>query len=102
MLRLNWKYWSEVRRILVFAMIFDGIPNWAQANGKATIRIPDQVPISVRLDQNTTAERASSIALIENEGGKMVIHKRVETFKNPRELDQSYGWGLKWTAGMKD
>lgn len=101
-LRINGKFWKEVKRLLPFAMIFDGLPNWSQAMGRATIRVPDQVPVSARLDQNTQSDRACSIALIENEGGKIVIHKRVETFRNPRELDQFYAWGLRWTAGMKD
>ena len=83
-------------------MIFDGIPNWAKANGRARILVPEQVPVSVRLDQATVDQRVCSIALLENESGKMVIHKRVETFKNPRELDQQYGWGLRWSAGTKD
>lgn len=101
-MRINGKRWDEIRRLLFFAMIFDGIPNWAKANGRARILVPEQVPVSVRLDQATVDQRVCSIALLENESGKMVIHKRVETFKNPRELDQQYGWGLRWSAGTKD
>jgi tellurite resistance protein TerA len=101
-MRLNGKRWDEVRRLLFFAMIFEGVPNWAKANGRARILVPEQVPVSVRLDMATMDQRVCSIALIENEGGKMVVHKRVETFKNPRELDQHYGWGLRWSAGTKD
>ena len=102
LLRINGRFWKEVRRVLVFAMIFEGVPDWSKAQGKATIRVPDQVPVSVRLNQSTSGDRACSVAMIENEGGKLVLHKRIETFKNPRELDRFYGWGLQWTAGMKD
>lgn len=100
--RINGLKWGEIRRVLFFAMIFNGVPNWSKANGRARILVPDQVPVSVRLDQPTVDQRVCSIALIENEGGRMVIHKRVETFKTPRDLDQQYGWGLRWSAGTKD
>lgn len=99
---VNGKKWVEIKRLLFFAMIFKGAPNWSKANGRARILVPDQVPISVRLDQPTVDRRVCSIALVENEGGKIVVHKRVETFKNPRELDTQYGWGLRWSAGTKD
>jgi len=101
-IRINGRFWGEIRRILLYAMIFEGQPNWAIAQGHAQIRVKDELPVGVRLNQNTNAHRACSIALIENVDGKMAIHKRVETFKNPKELDQHYGWGLRWTAGAKD
>jgi len=101
-IRINGARWNEVTRILVYAMIFDGAPNWALASGRCVIRVPDQVPISVKLDQNVNDRRACTIALIENDGGHLSIQKRVEAFRNPREMDDYYGWGLRWSAGTKD
>lgn len=101
-IRINGTRWAEIRRILLYAMIFEGAPNWQAAQGRVSIRVPDQLPVGVKLDQNTTDKRACTIALLENVDGKLGIHKRVETFKNPRELDQFYNWGLQWKAGAKD
>ncbi len=101
-LRINGNRWDEVRRILIYAMIFEGVPNWAKALGRATIKVPDQLPVGIKLDQNVNNMRVCSIALLENRHGKMAIHKRVETFKNPRELDEAYQWALQWKAGIKD
>jgi tellurite resistance protein TerA len=102
LIRINGNRWSEVKRLLIYAMIFEGTPNWAQAGGRAVIKVADQLPVSVKLDQNVNNKRACSICVLENIDGKFAIHKRVETFKNPRELDEAYGWGLQWKAGAKD
>lgn len=101
-IRINGPRWNEISRILVYAMIFDGPPNWSAAAARCAIRVPDQVPVNVKLDQNVNDKRACTIALIENAGGHLTVQKRVETFRNPREVDEFYGWGLRWTAGTKD
>lgn len=101
-IRINGARWNEITRILVYAMIFEGAPNWSQASGRCVIRVPDQMPLNVKLDQNVNDKRACTIALIENDNGHISIQKRVEAFKNPREVDLFYGWGLRWGAGTKD
>lgn len=101
-LRINGVFWHEVNRLLVFAMIFEGMPDWKNSMGKASIIIPDHPPVSVRLDECEGKNRTCSIALIENVDGKIVINKCLDTYKNPRELDVAFGWGLRWTAGLKD
>lgn len=101
-IRINGARWSEISRILFYAMIFDGPPNWSQASARCVLRVPDQMPISVKLDQNANDKRACSIAMVENVGGHLVVQKRVETFRNPKELDQHYNWGLRWSVGTKD
>lgn len=101
-IRINGVRWNEITRILVYAMIFEGSPNWALASGRCVIRVPDQMPLNVKLDQNVNDKRACTIALIENDGGHISIQKRVEAFKNPREVDLYYGWGLRWGAGTKE
>lgn len=101
-LRINGARWDEVKRILVYAMIFEGEPNWAAAGGKGYVRLPEMVPIAVKLNPDAAGMRACSIAMIINENGNMVVEKLGQPFKNPRELDNHYGWGLRWTAGTKD
>ena len=101
-LRINGPRWDEIKRIVIYAMIFEGPPNWAYAGGKAVIKMPDLVPVTVKLNLNESDKRACTIAVLENIDGNLVVHKRVEAFKNPRELDMNYGWGLRWGAGTKD
>lgn len=101
-IRINGHRWSEISRILVYAMIFDGVPDWGAAAARCVIRVPDQVPVSVKLDHNVKDKRACTVALIENVDGHLTIQKRVEVFRNPRAVDDFYGWGLRWAAGTKD
>lgn len=99
-MRLNGARWPEVRRILIYAMIFEGTPNWAASQARLSLRLPDEVPVSMRLEGGD--KRVAAAALLENAGGKLVLHKLRESYNNPRELDEAYRWGLKWAAGRKD
>ena len=102
LLRVNGTRWHELRRVLVYAMIFDGVPNWTGASARASIKVPDNLPLTVRLDGVGIDKRVCTIAMLENVEGKLAVRKLVETYKNPRALDEAFSWGLRWTTGFKD
>jgi tellurite resistance protein TerA len=101
-IRINGARWNEVTRVLIYAMIFEGTPNWGQASARCTLRVPDEMPLAAKLEYDHTDKRACTALLLENAGGKLAVHKKVEAFRNPREIDDFYQWGLRWSAGMKD
>jgi tellurite resistance protein TerA len=101
-IRINGDRMSRIRRILVFAFIYKGVPNWAAADGVATVKIPGQPDIEVRLDNPAGDEGMCAIALIENDGGKLKVTKEERYFHGHPELDRAYHWGLRWVAGSKD
>lgn len=101
-IRINGDKLPEIRRILVYAFIYDGVPNWAGADGVATVRIPGQPDIEVRLDNPVAKEGMCAIALIEHDQGKLKVTKLERYFWGHREMDEAYGWGLRWVAGSKD
>ena len=100
-LYINGDRFQEIRRVLVFAFIYDGIANWTQTDGVVTIRLPDQPTVEVRLDNGTT-QVMCAIAMIENAGGRLQVTKLAEYVADHRELDQKYSFGLRWKAGAKD
>ncbi|MBK1648956.1 TerD family protein [Rhabdochromatium marinum] len=101
-LRINGQYWSHLRRVLIYAFIYEGAPNWAEADAVIHIRTPGQPEIEVRLDSHRNDRPMCAIALLENHNGAVKITKRVEYFRGHKDMDEAYHWGLDWVRGRKD
>lgn len=93
---------SAFRRILIFAMIYDGAPNWAAVDGVVTL-YPTQGPqVEVRLDSDSNQARICAIALIQNTGQGISVTREVRYVNGSQsDLDKAYNWGMKWAAGRK-
>ena len=100
-LRINGSHWDKIRRVLVFAFIYEGVPNWAATDGVATVFVPGSGPIEVRLDGGGR-QGMCAIALIENAGGELRVGRRVEYFDGHGDMDKAFGFGLRWGAGSKN
>jgi len=100
-LRINGKYWDLIQRVLVYAFIYEGSPNWAEANAKITIKTPNQPEITVDLDSHDNSKTMCGIALFENQNGAIKITKLVDYTNGHQELDRAYKWGMRWQAGRK-
>jgi tellurite resistance protein TerA len=93
---------AQIRRVLVFALIYEGAANWAAAEGVATLYPVGAAPIEVRLDDPRDGARICAIAMLENKGGELVVRREVNYINGAqRALDEAYGWGMNWTAGRK-
>jgi tellurite resistance protein TerA len=101
-LRINGARWGELRRLAIFANIYDGVPNWQQTDGVVLVSMPDQPPIEVRMTEGRNDRRLCGIVLIENDGGRLKATRIVGYFRDQQKLDQTFGWGLRWVAGSKD
>lgn len=91
-----------IKRILVFALIYEGVANWAAADGVATL-IPVSGPqVEVKLDEPRDGARICAIAMLEQAGGELVVRREVNYLDGAqRALDAAYGWGMQWQAGRK-
>jgi tellurite resistance protein TerA len=93
---------SQIKKILVFALIYEGAANWAAAKGVATLTPTGAPPIEVLLDDPRDGARICAIALITNQNGEIVINREVNYINGAqRALDEAYGWGMNWTRGRK-
>ena len=101
-MRINGNQWDNLEKVLVWAMIYEGVPNWAQADGLVSVNAPGQPPLEVRLDYGDNNSRLCAICMLENTGGGLRVTKLAEYFRDAREMDQHYGFGLRWRAGSKD
>ena len=101
-LRMNGAHWAQIRRVCIFANIYDGAPNWQKTDGVVLVTMPDQPPIEVRMTEGRNDKRLCGIVMLENEGGRLKATRLVEYVRDQEELDRLHGWGLRWVAGRKD
>lgn len=101
-LRINGSKVSQIERILVFAFIYKGVTNWSEADGVVTLKQDGGPDIVVNLDEHNNRKGMCAIAMIRNvEGETFSIERLVQYFSGHREMDEAYGWGLRWVAGSK-
>ncbi len=93
---------NEIRRILVFAFIYEGTPNWASADGVVTLFPASGPEIEVRLDESDPGAPTCVIAMLENKGGELIVRREVQYIRGGQaDVDKAYGWGMDWAAGRK-
>lgn len=100
-LRINGRYWDQIKRVLVYAFIYEGAPNWATANAVIKIKTPDQPVIIIDLDSHDNTKGMCAIAMFENVNEAIKITKLVEYKNGHQEIDRAYGWGMQWREGSK-
>ncbi|MCW2274839.1 tellurium resistance protein TerA [Rhodoblastus acidophilus] len=101
-LRINGARWGEIRRLLIYAFIYEGAPNWAATDGRITLYTPGAAPVEVPLEEGDSRKNMCAVALIENVDGQMRVSREVRYFNGHAEMDRSFHWGLRWVAGAKD
>jgi tellurite resistance protein TerA len=90
------------RRILIFAFIYEGVPNWAAADGTVTLFPTSGPQIEVRLDSPVSGARSCAIALLQNQGTGITVHREVNYINgSQRAIDEAYRWGIKWHSTHK-
>ena len=101
-LYVNLAHAAEIRRVLVFAMIYEGAASFEQARGVVTLTPVSGPAIEVALDGSGGSSRMCAIALLDNTGDGLVVRREVNYVQGTQaELDAAYGWGMRWTAGKK-
>ncbi|ONM46234.1 TerD family protein [Nocardia donostiensis] len=93
---------SAFRRILVFAMIYEGAPNWAAVDGVVTMYPTAGPQIEIRLDSAVDGARICAVALLTNTGRGLTVGREVEYVNGGQaDLDRAYRWGIRWAPGRK-
>ena len=99
---INLDQTAAIRRILVFALIYEGARNWAAVDGVVTLFPQNGPQIEVKLDYPVDGAPICAIALLQNNGGDLTVQREVRYINGAQDvLDQTYGWGLQWTPGRK-
>ncbi|MBS6025455.1 MAG: TerD family protein [Paeniclostridium sordellii] len=100
-LRFNASKISEVKRILVYTYIYEGVANWASIDGVVTIKQDSGDDIIIKMDEYSSKKRMCALAMISNENDNCIVEKIVEYYSGHQALDKAYNWGIKWHRGRK-
>jgi len=101
-LRINGNKLTSIKRILIYAFIYEGLSKWSEADGCVTITQANGPDIVINLDEHSNNKNMCAVALITNEKNQTFkIERLVQYFSGHYEMDKAFGWGLKWSAGKK-
>ncbi|WP_338883443.1 TerD family protein [Xenorhabdus sp. TH1] len=100
-LHVNGFEWKNIREVLIYAFIYEGVPSWDKTDGIVTIYVPDQPPIETRMTEGNNHKGMCAIARLVNENGAIKAERINQYFSGHKEMDRAFGWGFSWTAGKK-
>ncbi|MGH8497939.1 MAG: TerD family protein [Methylococcales bacterium] len=100
-IKINGQYWNHFKRVLVFAFIYEGVPNWAKADAIITLKMPRQPELEVCLDSHDDRKTMCAVAMLDNIDNTIRITKLVDYYSDHGAIDQAFGFGFKWQAGRK-
>jgi tellurite resistance protein TerA len=100
-LEINGDRWVDIRRVLIYAFIYEGAPNWQETDGLVRVLVPGRPEIEVRMNEFGDKRGMCAVAILENDGGQVRVTREVTFHNGHKELDKQYGWGFRWTAGRK-
>lgn len=101
-LRINGNQIANIKRVLVYTFIYEGVANWQQADATVTIKCPGQEDLIVKMDTYNSTNRMCGLALLENVNDEAFsVEKIVQFYPGHPELDKAFNWGIRWTPGRK-
>ncbi len=102
-LRINGNMVAQIKRILVYTFIYEGVANWQQADATVTIKYPGAEDIIVKMDTYNSSQTMCGLALLQNVNNETFsVEKIVQFYQGHESLDRAFGWGMRWTPGRKD
>ena len=93
---------GRFKRVLIFAMIYEGAANWAAVDGVVTLTPASGQQFEVKLDATGSGSRMCAVAQLVESGGELVFQREVQYIEGGQmALDKAYGWGMNWARGRK-
>ena len=91
-----------VKRVVFFALIYQGAPDFNSVNAKMFFKISNGETITLDLDNAGSSKPLCAAALFTNNSGQYSIQKEARYFPSHQETDKHYGFGFNWVQGSKD
>lgn len=86
---------------VVFAYIYDGVPNWRSTNARVVLSQEGAPDIEILIDNARSNARFCVLASLTGRDGGLEVRREERFFNGHREVDQHYGFGFRWVAGRK-
>ncbi|MBC6437348.1 MAG: TerD family protein [Rhodobacteraceae bacterium] len=102
-LDINGDWWNLMKRVLIYAFIYEGVANWRETDGVVRVMVPGQPEVEVRMNEVAGSGKNGmcAVALLENIGGEIRVSREVKFFSGHLVMDKAYGWGMRWVTGSK-
>ncbi len=99
---VNPKGFSELRRMTVYAFIYEGAARWAETDAVVTVKVPGSPDVEVRMGEQVSRQMFCVIAELSFEGDRSVtVTKELSFHGHHGEADKACGWGMQWGPGGK-
>lgn len=92
---------DKIRRVLVFAFIYEGAGNFTDVHGRVLVKDSLGNEITINLDAPDTGKTFCAICTLENTGDALRVTKEERYFRHHGEADDVFGFGFRWTSGSK-
>ena len=100
-IEINGDHWFALRRVLIYAFIYEGVPNWADTDGMVRIQVPGQPEIEVSMNEFGSQKGMCAVALLENVNGEIRVSRELTFHAGHPAMDEAHGWGMRWKSGRK-
>ena len=92
---------DQIRRVLLFALIYDGAPDFKSVGATLTITDAQGGVTVVHLDNPDANRTFCAICTVTNSGSALEIRKEEQYFRGAHEADGYFQFGFQWKAGQK-
>lgn len=100
-LRIAGQHWSTIKRIAIFANVYDGQPDWERTASSTLLTMSGQPPVEVDIAIGPNDRRICGIVSLVNDSGRMEVVRLANYVSDQQALDESLGWGMRWKIGGK-
>lgn len=101
-MKINLAHLNQLKRVLIFTYIYEGVPNWASTDGVVTVKVPGQPDIEVQMGSQMDSRNFCALTMFDFGSGGINVSRLVTFHEGHPDCDKAYGWGLRWVAGAKD
>lgn len=98
---INGQKWPEIKRITLYAYIYDGTPDWSVTRPEIHVRVPGEPVITIQPGVSDAKMAICAIATLENVRNGIKVTNHTEFFAGHAELDRAFGYGISWVEGKK-
>lgn len=98
---VNGAHWPDIKRLLLYVYIYDGVPDWSTVRPQVQVRVPGEPPLVVTPNISRKELAVCAVATLENIRGGIRLTNHTEYFPGHAEMDRAFGFGLSWADGQK-
>jgi len=94
---------SQIKRIIVYTFIYEGVAKWSETNAVVEVKIPGSDDVIVKMGQQSSTKRFCAIAQLDFGTDNSITVKKLVTFHDSHsDCDKVYSWGFNYSPGSKD